>query len=307
MTSRPIDPTLLRTDLPAAWADVIQAALAFDPTMRPRSVRDFAELLIEGLPGGAELARAVSFQPVGGATLPVAPSDNAPPSAAVKTTLSTTSGETSKQAKATQRRWILIAVPSMFLLIGAAVAGRLVAPPQSSRAATAEATLPTPSTAKTTPALSSTASPNARDARLGNRGSVSRAVPTLDAGVADAARLATMRLETVPPGAQLFVNGKALGAAPQRLERPLGQRVMLRVEAPAHEPHAEELEVTAGSKRIVLKPAVTTPKKRQRRAQPSRKPAESGKGRTQRPADSKSPWQVPQDDDVFRVPKGERY
>jgi serine/threonine-protein kinase len=65
-TEGPRDPTTLRHDLPARWAQAILSALATEQMVRPQSVRELAELLIAATPNGVALARAVGFEPRAG-------------------------------------------------------------------------------------------------------------------------------------------------------------------------------------------------------------------------------------------------
>ncbi len=53
-------PRELRRDLPASWEHAIMAALAFDPSQRPRSVREMADRIAEGLPDGETVLRELA-------------------------------------------------------------------------------------------------------------------------------------------------------------------------------------------------------------------------------------------------------
>jgi hypothetical protein len=69
----------------------------------------------------------------------------------------------------------------------------------------------------------------------------------------------TLLIETVPSGAKLEIDGTEVGAAPQRVERPVGTRIMIRAEKSSYRPTVETRTVQSGEQKVRIKLAPRGP------------------------------------------------
>ena len=66
-------------------------------------------------------------------------------------------------------------------------------------------------------------------------------------------RMAKVSLSSVPPGAELSVDGKPVGKAPVQIEVPEKATVVVEATLAAHEPWKEQVAVGAGSKKVIAR------------------------------------------------------
>ncbi len=76
--------------------------------------------------------------------------------------------------------------------------------------------------------------------------------------VAREKRTGSLRVESEPPGATLWVDGEPAGTTPQRIKRLEAGRHEIRLEYPKHEPYEKEVRIVAGEELTVT--AVLTPR-----------------------------------------------
>ena len=247
MEGTPVDVRQLRPDLPEAWAAVIHRALSVVPRERPQSARDFAELLVEGLPGGQgrPIAAALRFEVRGHAQLPGLDGNTQAIPGAAPSTLSAASGQSAPSSSAlSSRRWVApIAAAGLMAVLGASITA-LIAGGGSAEGDRAERAA----------AVATTLPPDAR-ARPVARPADARPAP---------ARV-KLRVETTPAQARVLVDDVFVGSAPVVLDKPEGTTLTVRVEAEGYAPSSQTTTLTTDDTlhvELVAKPK----KKRKRKA-----------------------------------------
>jgi eukaryotic-like serine/threonine-protein kinase len=276
-------------DMPAGWIDDLERGIAFDVGARFQRPHDLPLALADKLPGGEDIVRAVARslhsqadpsdptrKHAGDRPLTAVLARGVPPPAPPPTGPTThgaaAGAVTSGPAVPTRRRFILPAVGGLAVLAaGALVVHRLGTGRDRSAAAPAPAA---------PLALDTSSTPLALDAG-------SAAPPEVEP------QFHRVRIEAVPPGATIAVDGEDLGTSPAVTSVAGGATIRVRAELAGHEPAEQVLHITEPQTlRLVLVaaaiPEVASPSREPERRRSARR-ARAGDGAPPPESDSEQP------------------